>query len=359
MSRLLLITGDDEDVPHGGRAQLSRLHHQCLAAIFGETLTVRRLRTGAAGPRMAALRGYIDGLTPTLIGEVIDQCRRDKVTGCFLDGSNLGRLAAAVRHALPNVQLFTFCHNVEARFFWGAFRTRPTPHAGGVAVANYVAERAAVRASDRLIALSERDSSLFARLYSRAATDILPLSIEDQLSILPNPSVVVAADAPALFVGGAFYANKAGIAWYAREVAPRLPIRTQVVGQGMAAMRAELEAHGNIEVIGAVDRLEQWYRGARIVVAPIFDGSGMKTKVAEALMFGKRVAGTTEAFSGYEAVSGEAGSVCNNADAYVAAIEAALRVPIPECDPHLRQLYERCYSREAMKSRLARILGVG
>ena len=41
--------------------------------------------------------------------------------------------------------------------------------------------------------------------------------------------------------------------------------------------------------------------GAALVIAPIFDGSGMKTKVAEALMHGKHVVGTPEAFSGYAA----------------------------------------------------------
>ena len=40
-------------------------------------------------------------------------------------------------------------------------------------------------------------------------------------------------------------------------------------------------------VVGEVESLAQWYHDAYFVVAPIFDGSGMKTKVAEALMYGK------------------------------------------------------------------------
>ena len=33
---------------------------------------------------------------------------------------------------------------------------------------------------------------------------------------------------------------------------------------------------------------------------PIFEGSGMKLKTCEALMFGKNIIGTPEAFAGYD-----------------------------------------------------------
>lgn len=36
------------------------------------------------------------------------------------------------------------------------------------------------------------------------------------------------------------------------------------------------------------------------MVMPIFSGSGMKVKTAEALMYGKFLIGTKEAFEGYE-----------------------------------------------------------
>ena len=58
----------------------------------------------------------------------------------------------------------------------------------------------------------------------------------------------------------------------------------------------------------------------KVVIAPIFDGSGMKTKVAEALMYGKRIIGTREAFSGYEDIAEEVGWVCNTKEEFVAAL---------------------------------------
>ena len=42
---------------------------------------------------------------------------------------------------------------------------------------------------------------------------------------------------------------------------------------------AQLEVSGRVEVIIPVDNLHDWYT-ALLYIAPIFDGSGMKTKVA-------------------------------------------------------------------------------
>lgn len=356
MPELLLITGDRDGAVSGGRAQLSRLHRDCLSEIFGHSLAVHSLDTGSAVSRTAGLRGYVDGQSPELVRQIVDRLRAKAIPRLFLDGSNLGRIAAGVKQALPRTEIFTFCHNVEARFFMGALRRRPRPHAAGVLFANYVAERLAVRHSDRLIALNERDSAGFKRLYGRAATDLLPMAMRDQLPPGTAEAGDVAPDAYALFVGGAFYANQQGIAWYAREVAPHLTLPTVVVGKGMEAMRDELERAPNMQVVGAVDSLAEWYRNARVAIAPIFDGSGMKTKIAEALMFGKPVAGTSEAFVGYEPVAEQAGWVCDTPQAFVAAMKEAQLRPIKTLDRELRGLYERDYSYGAALTRLRQIL---
>ena len=161
----------------------------------------------------------------------------------------------------------------------------------------------------------------------------------------------------ALFVGGVFYANRAGIAWFVEHVVPRIEIKICIVGRGFEDLRQELERDGKVEVVGAVDHLADWYRDAHFVIAPIFDGSGMKTKVAEALMYGKKIVGTPEAFSGYEDIVDRAGWCCATADEFVDAISHAQREVTLGFDPQLRALYEEKYSLPAARERLAKILG--
>jgi glycosyltransferase involved in cell wall biosynthesis len=160
----------------------------------------------------------------------------------------------------------------------------------------------------------------------------------------------------ALFVGGTFYANVQGIAWFIEHVAVNSPIKTFVVGKGFESWKDLLERNGNVQVIGSVDSLAPWYLGAHVVIAPIFDGSGMKTKVAEALMFGKRVVGTPEAFVGYEAVIARAGVVCESPAEFLAALENESKRPFIAIDPELRAIYEERHSFEAARDQLARIL---
>ena len=355
--RVLMVTPRREANAIGGREQLSALHERCLVGLLGTDLTVRRLDPAPpTGPRaiLGALDGRIDGVTVASEQAIANELGSGKFDALWLDGSNLGRLARIAKRARPQLETITFCHNVEARFFLGGLRHRPGPRALAVLAANFAAERLAVRHSDRLVALSERDSALLRRLYGRAASDLLPMAIDDAGAAADRGA---APGDGLLFVGGAFYANLAGMRWFAGKVAPRLAMRTKVVGRGFEAYRDELEASGTIDVIGGVADLAPWYAAARTVIAPIFDGSGMKTKVAEALMHGKPIIGTREAFSGYEAVAGQAGWRADTPTEWRQAIAALDAAPRCGFDPALRALFNAHFSVAAATARIAEILG--
>ena len=268
----------------------------------------------------------------------------------------MGAAAKIIKQQCPTVEVSTFFHNVEAQFFLGSFKHSKTLRALAVLMVNFLAERKTVYYSDKLICLSDRDSSLLRRLYGRAATHISPMALADKF---PNGEVVHSC-APrekyALFVGGMFYANRVGITWFVKHVAPLLQLKVCIVGKGFEKLKDSLELEGKVEVVGTVDSLVDWYRDAHFVIAPIFDGSGMKTKVAEALMYGKKVIGTPEAFSGYEDVVKLVGWQCVTADDFVAAIECAQSLPLMSFDPEMRALYEEKYSFAAACERMAIIL---
>ena len=353
--RLMMVTPPVEAGAVGGREQLSALHRSCLADLLGSALTVRQLDPApprGVGGVAEALGGRIDGVTAASEAAVVDEIAACGINTVWLDGTNLGRLAAVVKHAAPQVRVISFAHNVEARFFLGGVRHRPGPRALAVLAANYAAERQACRHSDQLIALSNRDSAMFGTIYGRTADSILPMAIEDRG---PPGDPGQAGSAPSLlFVGGAFYANLHAMRWFAKHVAPRLAVRTIVVGRGFEAYRDELEAGGRIEVVGGVDDLAPYYAAASAVIAPIFDGSGMKTKVAEALMHGKPVIGTREALSGYEGLATIAPS--DTAEQFIAAIAVATRTT-PHFSHALRHIYEQNYSPAAAVRALGRIIG--
>ena len=343
----------------GGRAQLSSITRLALMQILGNRLTVfevapaslRRWEYVAAG-----FTGRVDGVGPDLIPPLLAIVDAKGCNKVVLDGSNLGYLARRLKRARPATEVISLFHNCEARFFYGAMKHYRSLRSVGVLVANFIAERWAVRHSDKRVCLNQRDSDQLRSLYGRAATHLAPMALQ------AGQAAAIDVDDPArrgdylLFVGGAFYANQDGIRWYARHVASHLSVTTCVVGMGMEPLKEELASFKGIEVIGAVDDLSTWYRDARFVVAPIFDGSGMKTKVAEALMHGKRVVGTSEAFTGYEDVVDHAGISCETAPEFVAAIQQELLRPFVPTDGTLRGVFDRHYSLAALRSRWSLIL---
>jgi hypothetical protein len=88
------------------------------------------------------------------------------------------------------------------------------------------------------------------------------------------------------------------------------------------------------------------------VVAPIFLGSGMKTKVAEAASYGKVTIGTKEAFEGYENYE-SIGILCNVADDFVQNINKEY---YKKFDPKkIKKIYIDNYSIEAQRSRFKKL----
>lgn len=358
-NKVMLLTNVIEQSPSGGRELLCKLNYEALRGLYHDNLTLFELeKSGPSGLwQMAkAFKGYIDGLNTASIGAMLDIVRERRIDTVFIDGSNLGKAAKAVKNSFPHVKVFTFFHNVESVFFWGAFWQGKSLHALAVCLINYIAERKSVRFSDRLICLSERDSTKLHEVYGRYATDVSAIALKDSFVETPSKRSQSPSERYALFVGGVFYANLSGILWYARHVAPRIGVKTYVVGRGFEQYREQLEQHGNIQVIGGVDSVTPWYEQAEFVVAPIFGGSGMKTKVAEALMYGKIVVGTSEAFSGYERIINRAGVVCQSAEDFITAIEAVMASPSTGYDAELRDLFRRDYSCEAAKSRIESIM---
>lgn len=361
-SGILLVTKRIAERPSGGRELLCKLNRDSLSDIFGDCFQVLELLSppiDSLRDILGAFRGHIDGVNDAVIRTAIEMIENKNLDCVFVDGSNLGEVVAGIRRGAPNVKIATFFHNVESRFFLGALKASRTPRALAVLVANHLAERKAVRHSDALIALTRHDGESFRKIYGRPATHISALSLDDRsvpanLNQRASPSPTM--QPYLLFVGGGFYANRVGIGWFIENVAPKLKLRTVVVGRGLERLRGQHTASDNVEIVGAVEHLEEWYQNAHCVIAPIFDGSGMKTKVAEAMMFGKKVIGTPEAFVGYEDVAESVGWVCSTADDFVAAIEHSQKVVSSSFDSSLRTLFDRNYSYAAARYRLASIL---
>ena len=122
--------------------------------------------------------------------------------------------------------------------------------------------------------------------------------------------------------------------WFVKNVMSFLPdYKLIIVGKGFELKRKELEK-SNVEVIGTVDDISDYYYRYPVVVMPITYGAGMKVKTAAAMMYGRIIIGSDEALEGYDVDDVNDIYRCNQTKEWISTIKL-----IFEDDKH--QLYSK------------------
>lgn len=208
-------------------------------------------------------------------------------------------------------------------------------------------ERTNAMLADCNIVHNKRERDAYYYYYKKEPEMYLPVFISDKYSenIGNNPGY---NDFSLLFIGSNFGPNLSGLKWFAENVMRNLAdgISLYVVGQGMEVLKNESTYQvDNIHIIGEVEDLAPWYYYADLVVEPIFEGDGMKTKTVEAMMYGKTILGSDEAFCGYEGLDEY---LCNTAEEFVNRINSYKRTGVERFNSKIRNIYLNKYSENAV-----------
>jgi len=233
----------------------------------------------------------------------------------FIDYSLMGFLPAKLPKRIKQA---LFMHNIE----YDVSKLRPYPRIVNyiVSLATYYNESISVKNADIIISLTNRDAARLKKYYKRHSEMILPITFDDRYSEgLMDPQLPASAPFTLLFVGSYFSANNEGLTWFIDNVMPFIKAKLTVVGKDMEKLTNKLK-RDNVEIIGTVDELSHFYYNADAVISPLFSGSGMKVKTAEALMYGKPMFATDEALEGYEVDDLENVYRCNTSEQFISAI---------------------------------------
>jgi hypothetical protein len=268
----------------------------------------------AAVKRLNILSGCYAGLSIRIINII----KRKSVSYdyVFIDASYLGMISFYLKKAGYKGKIMCFFHNIEVNIikqkakinpfdFWKIFPVRYN-------------EKKAIQYSDRIIALTNRDREELIRIYGAKNIDIIPISLPDELTGIAADSTRVPPTL--LFIGDNWYANIHGLRWFIKHVLNHVNIKLQIAGRNMDEYK-DLFNHPKIEFLGFVEDISSLIIGADYILCPIFKGGGMKVKICEALMYGKNIIGTKEAFEGYEVDLNDTGVVCETKKEFITAIE--------------------------------------
>jgi glycosyltransferase involved in cell wall biosynthesis len=280
------------------------------------------------------LRNFRQGLTPGW--QFLRAFRRDPRVRAAVAAADLVELhwgyllplAPDVRRWAPGAPLVCFGHDVVGQALARRAVTERDPVRRWKArlLAGRVArqEAAYLGACDHACYFSPNDVALL-----RSHGVETPLSVVAPYLDLPVSASGPAADPVVLFVA-AFHRpdNVEAARWLLDEVWPRVTVPgARLVLAGAAPPPSVVaRAGGAVTVTGYVPDLDPLYRAARVVVAPLRSGAGLKFKVPQAMAYGLPVVATSVAAEGIVEESGPEvfGAVTDDAAAFATAVSALL-----------------------------------
>jgi O-antigen biosynthesis protein len=187
-------------------------------------------------------------------------------------------------------------------------------------------ELACMRGADVTVAVSEDERRLLLGLVPDAVVETLPCIFN--LPATPPPGPACRADL--LFVGGFWHTpNGDAVLWFVEHVWPRIHAQApglvfRIVGADPTPEVLALARLPGIEVLGHVPDLTPHFDAARVFVAPIRFGAGMKGKVGQSLANGLPVVATAIGAEGMSLVDGEHVLVADAAEDFAECVLSLL-----------------------------------
>jgi len=349
--KILYISNRYNKNKKGGRENLSELNFNTLKSIYKNKFffyKISRKKINTIKNIFLSLLGNIDGINKYEIDKIKDIIIKNKITHVFIDGSNLGKLSRTLKN--NNLKIISYCHNVESIFFWDKFKLSLSFRNFFIFIVNFLAEFQTVIFSDYLVFLNTRDEKNMFKFYKKNKSFVIPLSLKNNFKSYKNK---LNKNKFILFIGSDFYANLNGLKWYLKEIIPHINIKTYFIGSNL--FQEEYKNNPKVVFKGYVKNLNNWYKKSLFIISPIFYGSGMKTKIAESLMHGKKILGTKESFIGYERFQNKIGKLCNNKNDFIKTINKFSKENFYHFDPKLREIYINNFSEQSLKKKYIKL----
>lgn len=357
------------------------LHYKALKELYGEknifTYDLRPIVThyeenyscpGKYKNHIDRIQRWMQGnmmfISNSIIADICKTIKERNIKIVFIEDSVFGNLVKKVKQEFPKVQVVTFYHDIKADLYPQWMKKERNIISEIEFRIGIKQEALNKKVADVNVVFNARDAEVFQKHYGKRPEAIIPLPA-------PVPSIshdimnsITGKDEKKhiLFVGKKYYPNLVGFKWFVDNVLPSLTdnIQVDVVGRGLEELRSEY-SDPRINVIGGVESLNPYYENADIVIAPLFDGGGMKSKTVEALSFGKIFVGTEESLFGFweEMDSGIRGKTCyqcNTPEEWIQTINNLANDDIHKFNEDVFELFKAKFSYDVVRDKMKAIM---
>lgn len=244
----------------------------------------------------------------------------------YLQTAHFANVELSIPTVLTNHEVLSLSRINHYRHLSWTARGKVKALISAMRMLNY--EEKILRRFSAVVVLTEAEADFLARYAPSVPLQCHPMGVDcDFFSPAAESSAADNTDPKSVAFIGSFRhsPNATGAMWLLEQVWPlvveRLP-SAQLYLVGNNPTPAMLKRHGknNVTVTGWVDDVRPYLGRASVVVAPVFEGAGMRTKVLEAWAMAKAVVGTPLAFEGLSATDGEFSFIAADPDTFVQRI---------------------------------------
>ena len=159
-----------------------------------------------------------------------------------------------------------------------------------------LSERLLLNTAHYCFTFSDKDSE-YLRKHLRVNSSPVSFYLSDDLKKI-NLEQVVIEDYFILYGAWNRPENHEGLLWFINKVVPHLSVKILIIGGGMPSDIINLLELHNVDYLGFVDDPYPFIAASKALIAPLFQGAGVKVKAVESLALGTPVIGTHVAIEG-------------------------------------------------------------
>lgn len=309
--------------------------------------------------------GYTTYLNKNGIKRILSYIHKNNYSIVLIDNSIFGLLVKQIKENYPKLPVISYYHDVKASLAL-KWKKEASLRKKVVYEAMIYSENINQQFCDVNLTLNPRESALYEKYYGKKPE--LQLGVYMDIQLDPdylNSDQELSDVLNILFIGSHYKPNVDGIDWFMKKVLPLVSVKNRLIvaGSQMDLLQNELTSiPENVHIMGHVEDLSKLYMEADIVISPIFEGGGMKVKIAHAVGYGKVIIGTDESFEGYqENIEAEQWNKffyrCNTEKEFACAIESIREdSTLHKMNKPIREYFERNYSKEYAKQVLEKAI---
>lgn len=292
----------------------------------------------------------------------------------FLESSRYNFVAKYVKR--KNKKLVVRVHNVEYDYFNNLYKLNKSFRSF---IRKYIAKKQEYETlvnSDIIICLSDNDKNRIMEIYGKSVNikhiEIVPVSVRSKFYEVNNCNFenehnIIINKSYCLITGSMWYGpNSEGIIWFIKNVWLKFISEDSsnfylvLAGSRPNDKIKKLAVEENrVYLVDSPKNMEPLFSNAKFYVAPIFNGAGMKVKIAEALSYGLHIIGTPHAFIGYNLEGSSFVDIVNDEEEFLSALKkniATSNVIRKKEKEEILNLFEKNFSIESSKKSFIKIL---